>query len=154
MPAVKQPAKATRRSAPRLPPRFRLGEHRWSATERAAVISVLAVVMGSLFITSYSLALGDPVPHRIDAGLVGDPTAHKRTVDAVQRVAGGSLVFHRYPSVPAAVHAGRSLLVTRDLRCWRVAAELLMRRPQRTSLHWREAHLQAHCQGKRTDLPP
>jgi hypothetical protein len=105
VPAVKQPAKATRRSAPRLPPRFRLGEHRWSATERAAVISVLAVVMGSLFITSYSLALGDPVPHRIDAGLVGDPTAHKRTVDAVERVAGGSLVFHRYPSVPAAAHA-------------------------------------------------
>ena len=30
--------------------------------------------------------------------------------------------------------SGRSLLVTRDLRCWRVAAELLMRRPKRTSL--------------------
>ena len=82
-----------------------LRQHRWSPTERAAVIAFLAIVMGSLFVTSYSLALGDPVPHRIDAALVGNPTSHPRTVDAVERVARGSLVFHRYPSVPAAVHA-------------------------------------------------
>jgi hypothetical protein len=82
-----------------------LRQHRWSPTERAAVIASLAIVMGSLFVTSYSLALGDPVPHRIDAALVGNPTSHPRTVDAVERVARGSLVFHRYPSVPAAVHA-------------------------------------------------
>ena len=82
-----------------------LRQHRWSPTERAAVIASLAIVMGSLFVTSYSLALGDPVPHRIDAALVGDPTSHPRTVDAVERVARGGLVFHRYPSVPAAVHA-------------------------------------------------
>jgi hypothetical protein len=29
--------------------------------------------MGSLFVATYTLALGDPVPHRIDAALVGDP---------------------------------------------------------------------------------
>ena len=40
-----------------------LRQHRWSPTERAAVIASLAIVMGSLFVTSYSLALGDPVPH-------------------------------------------------------------------------------------------
>jgi hypothetical protein len=61
--------------------------------------------MGSLFVTSYSLALGDPVPHRIDAALVGDPTGQASTVQALERVADGSLAFHRYPSVPAAVHA-------------------------------------------------
>jgi hypothetical protein len=96
---------ATRRSARRFPRLSGLREHRWSATERAVIITVLAIVMGSLFVTSYSLALGDPVPHRIDAALVGDPTGHARTVDAVQQVARGGLAFHRYASVPAALHA-------------------------------------------------
>jgi hypothetical protein len=69
------------------------------------LIAVLAIVMGSLFVTSYTLALGDPVPHRIDAALVGDPAQQAATVDAVQKVADDSLVFHRYASVPAARHA-------------------------------------------------
>ena len=80
-------------------------EHRRSATRRAVIIAVLAVVMGSLFVASYSLALGDPVPHRIEAALVGDPAGHESTVDAVQRVAQGGLVFHRYVSVADALHA-------------------------------------------------
>ncbi|MDT7801200.1 MAG: hypothetical protein QOI78_4633 [Actinomycetota bacterium] len=80
-------------------------EHRRSATRRAVVIAVLAVVMGSLFVASYSLALGDPVPHRIEAALVGDPATHESTVDAVQRVAQGGLVFHSYASVADALHA-------------------------------------------------
>jgi hypothetical protein len=103
--AVKQPAKAAQHRAPRSPRFPSLREHRWSPTERTIVIASLAIVMGSLFVTSYSLALGDPMPHRIDAALVGDPTGQPRTVDAVERVARGSLVFHRYPSVPAALHA-------------------------------------------------
>jgi hypothetical protein len=37
--------------------------------------------------------------------LIGDPTGQARTVDAVQRVAKGSLVFRQYPSVPTALHA-------------------------------------------------
>jgi hypothetical protein len=61
--------------------------------------------MGSLFVATYSLALGDPVPHHIAAGLVGDPATHSRTVGSVQGVAGGGLVFHRYSSVAAARHA-------------------------------------------------
>jgi hypothetical protein len=73
--------------------------------ELAVVIAVLAMVMGSLFVTTYSLALGDPVPHRIDAALVGDPAAQAGTVDGIQQVADGSLVFRRYASVPAALHA-------------------------------------------------
>jgi hypothetical protein len=88
------------------PPRSgALREHRWSATERVALISVLAIVMGSLFVTTYSLALGDPVPHRIDAAVVGDPTLHVHTMAAVEHVAGNGLVFRRYGSVAAALRA-------------------------------------------------
>ena len=61
--------------------------------------------MGSLFVTTYSLALGDPVPHRSDAALVGDASAPARTVDQLERVARASLVFRRYASVPAALQA-------------------------------------------------
>jgi hypothetical protein len=60
--------------------------------------------MGSLFVATYSLALGDPVPHRLDAAMVGDPAGHARTVQAVQGVADDSVVFHRYRSVSAALH--------------------------------------------------
>jgi hypothetical protein len=69
------------------------------------VISAVAIVMGALFIGSYSLALGDPVPHRIDAALVGSPEAHPRTVDAVEAVAQDELAFHRYASIQAALRA-------------------------------------------------
>ena len=100
-----RPAKAVRRAARRTHGLAKLRKHHWSATERAVLICFLAIVMGSLFVTSYSLALGDPVPHRIDAGLVGDPTGQAHTVDAVQRVADGSLVLHRYASLPAALYA-------------------------------------------------
>ena len=102
---MKQSAAAARRRAPRVRRLSRLRGHRWSATERAVVIAVLAIVMGSIFVTSYSLALGDPVPHRIDAAVVGDPTEHAGTVHAVESVAHDVLVFHQYGSVPAALHA-------------------------------------------------
>jgi hypothetical protein len=95
---VTQPAKAPRRLAG-------LREHQWSPLERAIVIAAIAIVMGALFVTSYSLALGDPVPHDIEAALVGDAAGHERTVAAVQRVAEGSLDFGRYPSRAAALHA-------------------------------------------------
>lgn len=72
-----------------------LREHRWSTRERIALISVLAIVMGSLFVTTHSLALADPVPHRVDAAVVGGQASHARTVRAVERVADGGLVFHR-----------------------------------------------------------
>src|SRR5690349_7254216 len=77
----------------------------WSPGKRVALIAAIAIVMGSLFVASYSLALGDPVPHRIDAALVGDPTAHAGTVEAVERVANGGLDFSEYATVPAALHA-------------------------------------------------
>jgi Protein of unknown function (DUF3533) len=77
----------------------------WTPPERAVVIAVLAIAMGSLFLTTYTLALGDPVPRRIDAALVGDPATHARTVDAVQQVADSSLAFRRYGSAAAARQA-------------------------------------------------
>jgi hypothetical protein len=69
------------------------------------VIAALAILLGCLFVTSYSLALGDPVPHRIDAGLVGTTNGSERTVAAVQKVADDKLVFHSYPSAAAALRA-------------------------------------------------
>jgi hypothetical protein len=83
----------------------RARDHVWSPVDRALLIAVLAIAMGSLFLTTYTLALGDPVPRRIDAALVGDPVAHQRTIDAVQQVADGSLAFRRYGSVAAAREA-------------------------------------------------
>jgi hypothetical protein len=82
-----------------------LRERSWSVGERVALISVLTIVMGSLFVTTYSLALGDPVPHRIDAAIVGDPASHTRAVGAVQGVADDSLAFRRYASVASALQA-------------------------------------------------
>jgi hypothetical protein len=94
-----------RESAQRRPRHAWVRKHQWSAPERALVIAALAIVMGSLFVTTYSLALGDPVPHRIDAALVGHSTGHARAVSAVQSVANDSLAFRRYTSVAAALHA-------------------------------------------------
>ena len=92
--------------APRgISPLRRLRRHEWSPVDRTVVIALLAIAFGCLFLLTYSLALGDPVPRRIDAALVGDPAAHPRTVDAVQGVAGGKLAFRGYASVPAARHA-------------------------------------------------
>lgn len=65
----------------------RVRDHDWTPTERAGVIAALAIVMGSLFLTTYTLALGDPVPHRIDAAIIGDPARHTHTVEAVEQVA-------------------------------------------------------------------
>jgi hypothetical protein len=89
----------------RVPRPIRRGSHQWTPIERAGVIAALAIVMGSLFVATYSLALGDPVPHRIDAGLVGNRTAHPGTVNAVQRLAEGSLDLRRYGSTAAALNA-------------------------------------------------
>jgi len=89
----------------RLPRLATLRQHDWAPPERAALISALAIVLGSLFVTTYSLALGDPVPHRIDAALVGQPAAHAPTVRAVEQVTQNSLAFQPYPSLAAALRA-------------------------------------------------
>jgi len=77
----------------------------WSSGTRVALIAAIAIVMGSLFVTTYSMALGDPVPHRIDAAIVGNPRTHRTATRAVEHAAGDSLVLHRYASVAAALRA-------------------------------------------------
>jgi hypothetical protein len=69
------------------------------------LISLVAIAMGTLFVTTYSLSLGDPIPRHINAAIVGDGAARPGPVDSAERVAGGKLDFHRYPSLPAALHA-------------------------------------------------
>jgi hypothetical protein len=69
------------------------------------LIAALTIAMGSLFLTTYTLALGDPVPRGIDAALVGDPAPQARSVAAVEQVAEGSLDFRQYGSLAAARHA-------------------------------------------------
>jgi hypothetical protein len=83
----------------------RLRERKWSPIDRVLLISGIAMVMGCLFITTYTLALADPTPHRIDGAVIGDPAAHPRTVGAVEAVAQGKLDLQPYPSVPAAMRA-------------------------------------------------
>jgi hypothetical protein len=75
------------------------------AAFRAVVIAVLAIAAGSLFLTSYTLALGDPVPRRIDTAVVGDASAHRALLDEIEKVAHGGVDLHPYPSVGAAVGA-------------------------------------------------
>ena len=82
-----------------------LRRHVWSPAERAALIATIAAVMGALFITMYSLALGDPVPHRIDAALVGSAAAQPKAVQATEQVGSEKVKFHSYPSLAAALHA-------------------------------------------------
>ena len=81
---------------------YRLRRHRWTPQQRVVLITVVAVAMASLFLTTYSLALGDPVPHGIQAALVGRPAADARAVAAAEKVTGGKLEFERFSSVAAA----------------------------------------------------
>ena len=79
-----------------------LRDHTWSPRERAVLIAVLTIVAGSLFLATYTLALGDPVPHRIPVALVGDPAPDARTLEAVEQAADDSVAFQRYESATAA----------------------------------------------------
>jgi hypothetical protein len=91
--------------APRRRRLLELREHPWTPAKRAILISLVAIAMGSLFVTTYSLTLGDPIPRHINAAIVGAGSAHPGTVDSTERVAGGKLDFHPYRSLPAALHA-------------------------------------------------
>ncbi|HEX3826444.1 MAG TPA: hypothetical protein VHV82_04145 [Sporichthyaceae bacterium] len=72
---------------------------------RAAIVSALAIVIGSLFMAAYMLALGDPVPHRIAAAIVGDGGVRTEVVGEIEQEADRSVDFRTYPSVEAALGA-------------------------------------------------
>jgi hypothetical protein len=64
----------------------------------------MAIAMAALLVTTYTLALGNPVPHGVPVAVVGDPASHAATVQAVAQVAGGP-DFRDYGSLPAALSA-------------------------------------------------
>jgi hypothetical protein len=77
---------------------------RWSPAARACLISVLAIAMAALFVTTYTLALGNPVPRGIPIAVVGDQASHEAVVRAVAQVAGGPN-FRADESLSAALSA-------------------------------------------------
>ena len=79
----------------------RLRGHGWTAIQRAAVIAALAIVMGSLFVTTYTLALGDPaLPVELRSPLA-QPAAAIRAFGYV-RADLGLAVLANYEQVRAA----------------------------------------------------
>jgi hypothetical protein len=66
------------------------------------VIVLIGTLLASLFVASYSVALGRPTPHHIPTGIVGNPGQHPALINALQRQVGGALEFHPYPSRSAA----------------------------------------------------
>jgi hypothetical protein len=93
----------TRSSIP-VPAPAALHRHQWSPPQRACLISVLAIFLAALFVTTYTLALGNPVPHGIPVAVVGDQAAHEAVVQAVAQVAGGPN-FQTFETLPAALSA-------------------------------------------------
>jgi hypothetical protein len=69
------------------------------------VVVVIGTLLASLFVASYSVALGRPVPHHIDTAVVGNPEQRPALIDALQQQVNGALEFHSYPSRSAAEHA-------------------------------------------------
>jgi hypothetical protein len=77
---------------------------RWPPPARASLISLVAIAMAALFVTTYSLALGNPVPHGVPIAVVGDAAAHDAAVQAVTEVA-VSPDMRSFASLPEAVDA-------------------------------------------------
>jgi hypothetical protein len=77
----------------------------WPAAARAALIGAVTIALGTLFVTSYMLTLGHPVPHRIHAAVVGSPASHGHELAALERATRGSVDFDTYASVTAARRA-------------------------------------------------
>ena len=69
------------------------------------VVVSLVVLLGGLFVASYSLALGRPRPHRIPTGLVAATAADRGLIGRLERAAGSTLVLRDYPSAGVARRA-------------------------------------------------
>jgi hypothetical protein len=69
------------------------------------VVVIIGTLLASLFVASYSVALGRPVPHHIPTGIVGNPEQHTALINALQEKVDGALDFNPYPSKSAAEHA-------------------------------------------------
>lgn len=65
------------------------------------VVLVIAVVLAALFVSSYSLVLGRPIPRRIPAGIVGEASSNPGLMSRLQAETGGALKFAPFGSVSA-----------------------------------------------------
>jgi hypothetical protein len=72
---------------------------------RAEVVVVIGTLLASLFVASYSVALGRPMARHIPTAMVGAPETNATLIDALQQQMHGALEFHPYPSRPAAEEA-------------------------------------------------
>jgi hypothetical protein len=82
-----------------------VGERGWPAAARAVLIGAVTIALGTLFVTSYTLTLGHPVPHRLGAAVVGNPARHAHALAALERATRGSVDFDTYASVAGARRA-------------------------------------------------
>ena len=71
----------------------------------ALIVIAITTTMACLFVVSYSLALGRPIPHHIPAGLVGDTSTQPKLVAQLETATHGGLAFRPYRSVAAAERA-------------------------------------------------
>ena len=56
---------------------------RWSTSRRTALVFAVAIALGSLFVATCTLALGNPMPHQIDTAVVGNTRAQPEIVNSV-----------------------------------------------------------------------
>jgi hypothetical protein len=75
-----------------------LGTLRRQPYRNATLVTLVVVMLGGLFVTSYGLALGHPEPHRIDGVIAGDPAAEPELVAGLEKALHGTLVLRPVPS--------------------------------------------------------
>lgn len=80
--------------------RFGSGPHR-----AALVVSLLVSLFAALFVTSYSLAMGNPQPHDIPIGVVSESVTPDQLESSLQSATGTSFLVGSYPSAEAAEQA-------------------------------------------------
>ena len=79
---------------------FSRGPHR-----AALVVSLLVSLFAALFVTSYSLAMGNPQPHDIPIGVVSDSVTPDELGASLEKATGTTFLVSGYPSADAAKQA-------------------------------------------------
>jgi hypothetical protein len=77
--------------------KFNSGPHR-----AALVVSLLVSLFAALFVTSYSLAMGNPQPHDIPIGVVSESVSPEQLESSLQSATDTSFLVSSYPSADAA----------------------------------------------------
>jgi hypothetical protein len=79
--------------------------HRWPPVQRAVVVAVLAMVVGSLYLITFLLALADPVPHRLPQPFLSLWLPTDAAVTAVRNAVYFRAYQHALPSLVLAAWA-------------------------------------------------